>query len=316
MKLLDTMILLSDFKKDLTRINLETTNSNLQNTKILNQQKKYFTDTADYDNLQSSIDKIDILQKEFDTNLKTLNDKIYKQIREKELQFLQRDYKQEEQEEITYQLTVERFSSVSTVFTEGLLTQILSNVDWRLPGLDLNPGDGRYIRNLLAMDPLYAYINDIEVATANRQRFNEFFAERRLRIYDNLDNLPQGQFGLIQAIHMFEFMTLDAIKEKMKAIHNLLRPGGICVFTFNNCESSNSLDMCSNGYRTYCTKQLIQGIIQVSGLDAVAFQEWQGTHDFAFVKKPGELETIKTSTGMIKLEENIDVSPIHNELIG
>ena len=315
MKLLDTMILLNDFLKALERVELDTS-ANIDSKKILIDQRKYFSDQSEYDNLYNTIQNIDQQKLVFDQQLKTLQDKLYSQIRKKEIEFLQRDYSKQEQEVVTYELIVERFNSISPVFTQSFQTQIQSVVDWRFPALDLNPGDGRYLRGLVAMDPLYTYITDIDVAKSSRERFNTFFAQRRLRVYDDLDKLPQGQMGVIQATHLFEFLPLDPIKDYFKKVVNLLRPGGKFVFTYNNCEHTNSLDFCANGYRTYCTKELMSNAVTSFGLDIIDEQTWQGSHSFMIVQKPGELQTIKESNGLVKVDLNTNENPITNEQIG
>ena len=86
MKLLDTMILLNDFLKALERVELDTS-ANIDSKKILIDQRKYFSDQSEYDNLYNTIQNIDQQKLVFDQQLKTLQDKLYSQIRKKEIEF-------------------------------------------------------------------------------------------------------------------------------------------------------------------------------------------------------------------------------------
>ena len=97
MKLLDTMILLNDFLKVLERIELDTS-TNISSKKILLDQRKYFSDQSEYNNLYNTIQNIDQQKIVFDQQLKDLKDKLYNQIRKKEIEWLQRDYSKQEQE--------------------------------------------------------------------------------------------------------------------------------------------------------------------------------------------------------------------------
>ena len=146
-----------------------------------------------------------------------------------------------------------------------------------------------------------------------KQSFQKFEV---IIVYDDLNKLPPGQMGVIQATHLFEFLPLDPIKDYFKKVVNLLRPGGKFVFTYNNCEHTNSLDFCANGYRTYCTKELMSNVVKSFGLDIIDEQTWQGSHSFMIVQKPGELQTIKESNGLVKVDLNTNENPITNEQIG
>ena len=60
----------------------------------------------------------------------------------------------------------------------------------------------------------------------------------------------------------------------------------------------------------------MSNVVKSFGLDIIDEQTWQGSHSFMIVQKPGELQTIKESNGLVKVDLNTNENPITNEQIG
>ena len=145
---------------------------------------------------------------------------------------------------------------------------------------------------MVGCDPLYVYCKKKVVANLVRDKFNEFYAKRRLRIYDHLDKFPQNQIGLAVCINLFEYLPLDPVKDITKKIFNILRPGGMFLLSYNNCEERRSLELLSNNFRCYGTKNLMTNMLYSQGYDITdSGTTDDGAWNWMIVQKPGVLKT-------------------------
>jgi len=160
---------------------------------------------------------------------------------------------------------------------------------------------------MLACDPLYLYTGNIADTDSIRSKFNSFFADKRLMIYDDLDKLPQNQMGVATSINCYEFWPIDPIKDEMRKVYNILCPGGYFIFTYNDCEQEASLDFLAGAeaYRSYNTRTLMKSMVEMLGFDIVKEQCYREANSWMVVKKPGDLTTQKLSAPLVKIETTV-----------
>jgi hypothetical protein len=304
MKLVDKMLLFSRILRDNTedrKFHLDT---------WINKQKAHFRSQAKYWRDQSLYDELDDISTEirklsfrYNDVLHSINKKTNELLRKEELVLLRKDYDTFATEKRNLELTQERALRDKDIIKE-ISNEVGYYSDWHYAGCELNPSNGILTESMLACDPLYLYTGNITDTDSIRSKFNSFFADKRLMIYDDLDKLPQGQLGLATSINCYEFWPIDPIKDEMRKVYNILRPGGYFIFTYNDCEKIASLELCAGnaGYRAYNTRTLMASMVEMLGFDIVKEQSFREANSWMVVKKPGELISQKLSAPLVTIE--------------
>ena len=269
-------------------------------------QSRYWKDKQQYEYIDETLNNILRLSEIYKQSINKINEHTNELLREQELIVIRRDYDDYEKRDRNFNLIQMRAS-----LDEDLIEKITSDIgyysDWRFAGIELNPSIGEHTTSMLACDPLYLYTSNITDANSIKSKFNNFFADKRLFFYDDLDKLPQNQLGLAVNINCYEFLPIDPIKEEMRKVYNILRPGGHFIFTYNDCEHEAQLDFLngSGSFRTFNTKTLMTSMIQMIGFDLVKHQSYRETHSWMVVKKPGDLESAKLGAPLVKITDKI-----------
>jgi len=195
---------------------------------------------------------------------------------------------------------------VASDVVEQLVRQrIQLYTDWKYPALEIGCRDGEWTQYLVAADPLYVVdkYNDFLVMTNDR-----FPAEyqRRLRKY-SLNNydfsaLPQNQFGFVFSWSHFNYISLDTITEVLKQMRNLLRPGGVFMFSYNDGDTPAGAGMAENFAQTYIPQSILVPTCQSMGFEIVATFNEEPNISWIEIKKPGKLRTVKSHQVMGKIE--------------
>lgn len=303
MKLVDKMILLTRMLRDNQNYKLDIENDLQIQQSYYQDQSRFFKDKQDYIRLNEVLDEMLKLKKDHDDLLDKINKNSNHLLRQEELLILKRDYDTFAAEVPNFDLMNQRIGSLDLDFVNFVKKEIGKHSDWRYAGVELNPSNGLLTRAFLANDPLYLYTGNVVDKEAVRGNFNKFFSEKRIMFYDNLLHLPQGQLGLAVSINSYEFWPMDPIKEEIKKVYNLLRPGGHFIFSYNDCEQLASLDLCASDYRAYNTKTLMTSMVKMFGFDIVKQDNaCNGAHSFMIVKKPGKLTSQKLSSPLVKVD--------------
>jgi len=199
-----------------------------------------------------------------------------------------------------------------------LKDRIGSYVDNRYPGLNISPGYGEITDQLVSFTPLYL-MDDSADMFKEIKSWRQPQYQRRLRYYtiDNNHNhpmheLPQNQIGLIVAVNWFNFRPVKVIKKYLESMIKVLRPGGVVVFTYNNCNYPKGVDKVDEMYYCYTTDTQIKQMCIQLGYDIIkSFDEGYDQLDMGIswleIKKPGTRNTIRNAEtmGIIKhLGEN------------
>ena len=227
--------------------------------------------------------------------------------RKEEVKILQKDYHNFSVRKNDASVAVERqVNQEETLpeFVKEMKNSISNYCDWRWAGVDLNPGNGLYLKSMLASDPLYLLKKFADV-TSVKKRFNKFFSEKRLYFYDDLQTLPQNQLGIAININSYEFMPMDPIKENLEQVYKILRPGGHFVFTYNDCNKEKNLSFCVGGYRSYNSEEMMANLVNLKGFDIVTAECYREANSWMVVKKPGDLTSQKLSAPLVKIETTV-----------
>lgn len=171
--------------------------------------------------------------------------------------------------------------------------------DWRYPGLEIGPGDGSWTKLMVANDPLY--IVDIYpefLASAKSQFTPEFQA--RVRPYNAnqfsetpYNMLPTGQFGFVFAWNVFTFYPHFEMSIYLSEVFKLLRPGGVFLFSYNNCDRPENAGYAEEGWMSWMPNSMLSKLVTDLGFETLGFYDAETNVSWAEIKKPGHKHTIK-----------------------
>jgi len=190
-------------------------------------------------------------------------------------------------------------------YTKELASKLRSRLsvyaDWRYPGLCVGPMRSEFTSELVSNDPLYVCDIDEQLLTPFLNQQNEVY-KHRLRPYviqhwdwnrKLFKDLPTEQFGLVFIANYFEFKPLEGIKSILTEVHDLLRPGGTCVFTFNDCDNYQNIKLCEVGFKSYTPGSMLAEVAKELGYKIT----YQHDHSYGFswmeITKRGTLKTRK-----------------------
>jgi SAM-dependent methyltransferase len=186
--------------------------------------------------------------------------------------------------------------------------RLKSYADWRLPGMIIRPSTEDYINDMVALDPLYLVDHDMELLRPSTEQYLPEY-QRRLRMYTINDyverpifrNFPAGQFGVIFAYNYFNYKPLSVINDYLAELFQLLRPGGILMFTYNNCDLWHCVSFAEKNFMCYTPGVKLWNLARENGY-TVNF-EHNGLLDAKWIelKKPGEITSIKGGQSLAKI---------------
>jgi len=146
-----------------------------------------------------------------------------------------------------------------------VLVKSRSYTDWRYPVLEIGPGDGTWTEHLIAGDPLYIVDLHQEFLDNTLNKFNPVYRNRG-RSYivgahgiadTDFSLLPQGQFGFIFSWNVFNYYPLEYTKLMLTQCMGLLRPGGVMMFSYNNCDVVQCAEYAEKGLASWMQKELL-----------------------------------------------------------
>lgn len=169
-------------------------------------------------------------------------------------------------------------------------------VDWRYPGLEIGCRDGEFTKHLVAFDPLYIVDVFAEFIESTKKNFPPEY-QNRLRAYliENMDlsRLPKNQMGFVFSWNFFNYITLQGMEIYLKQVFELLRPGGVFMFTYNNADLPAPAAYADSYYMSYMPKSQLLPICEQLGYEIVGSTDIEPAVSWVELRKPGTLHSIK-----------------------
>jgi hypothetical protein len=171
--------------------------------------------------------------------------------------------------------------------------------------LQIAPVLGDMTDELVALDPLYLADNNIDMFSEVKinKLWNPIY-RKRLRYYliddeeeDPLHQLPKNQLGLIVAVDWFNFKPMRIIEKYLASMMSVLRPGGVAVFTFNNCNYPKAVDKVNEMQYCYTNGNTLREFCKSIGYDVLS--SYNGEPDITLstswleIQKPGSRTSIR-----------------------
>jgi hypothetical protein len=246
----------------------------------------------------------------FEVNLNQLKVELKQLIETTEKPWFAESYRLYEQEMIheTTEYILNRRPEITPETKQFYRTRIVRYNSWQHPAMIIRPGREPYINELLASDPLYLVDESHDLLLPALRQFNEQY-QQRLRTYainersseDILGKLPNGQFGLVFAYNFFNFRPFEVLKTYLTEIYQKLRPGGMLVMTFNDCDRAKGVMLVEQHFCCYTPGYLVRELAQSLGY-RIAFS-WtdQGPSTWLELQKPGNFVSLRGGQALAKI---------------
>lgn len=191
-------------------------------------------------------------------------------------------------------------------------TKINKYSSWQYPNLEIGPGDGMWTRYMVAGDPLYLVDVHKEFLYSSTNQFNSAY-QKRIRRYQigksvnktdrDLSALPKNQIGFIFAWNVFDYFPLDYTSEFLEQCFDLLRPGGVMLFSYNDCERKECAVFAEEGNKSWMPKWLLNETVTKFGFEILYHGSEEKSIHWIEIKKPGNLSSIKLHQPLATIEK-------------
>lgn len=180
--------------------------------------------------------------------------------------------------------------------------------DWRTPGMIIRPGRENFIEDMVPLDPLYLVDHHQELLDPAILKFTPEY-QRRLRPYvvkeyhENkiLDKLPDNQFGFVLAFNYFNYKPIEIIKRYLEEVFAKLRPGGVFIMTYNNCDFAHGVALSERGFMCYTPGREIRQYAESLGYEILNHHRGQGDLCWFELKRPGEITSMRGGQTLAKI---------------
>jgi predicted DNA-binding protein YlxM (UPF0122 family) len=181
---------------------------------------------------------------------------------------------------------------------------------WQHAGMLIRPLSGNVISSMLQCDPLYLIDETPALLSPSRKLFTPQY-QRRLRykvVKEKnqapylLDLIPNNQLGFIVVNEFFNKRPIEIIKTYLEEFLLLLRSGGVVLFTFNDCDNSQSVANFESGLYTYVPGKLLTRIAEGLGYEILNYHSTDRNVHWLEIKKPGQSNSLRggQTLGIVK----------------
>lgn len=248
--------------------------------------------------------------KALDTDLKILKLQLKQLIEAEEKPWFQESYRLYEQEMIneTTEYILNRRPNITDETKQFYHNRLLRYNTWQHPAMIIRPGMEDYIGDLLASDPLYLVDESHDLLLPTLRQFNENY-QSRLRTYTINERqkdpiyykMPDSQFGLVFAYNYFNFRPFEMLKKHFAEIYQKLKPGGMFVFTFNDCDRDKAVMLVEQSFCCYTPGYLVKELAQSIGFEIHFTWSDLGPSTWLELKKPGQLQSLRGGQALAKV---------------
>jgi SAM-dependent methyltransferase len=256
--------------------------------------------------LMANIHAIDALLKQFQGNLQGFVDSIERPYytRSEDL------YRESLRDTPDYILDQLQFKNLlyEPETKDFFINRVRLHTDYKWPAMEIRPGHGEITETLVSCDPLYLVDTHDDLFKVMRTLWTPEY-QRRVRYYTIdetqkkiLHQLPHKQFGLIVAVNFFNFRPLKLIEKYTAELFSLLKPGGVAIFTYNNCDYPIGVDNFENSYYCYTPGKQIKKICEQAGFRIMASFDMENNVSWLELQRPGRLTSLRGGQTLGKIQ--------------
>jgi hypothetical protein len=269
---------------------------------------------------------------QFETEFDRIKRRVYDRIRHEEGPYLQESYRAyEENRGYRYEWLKTPHPSDSIEVQENNLRMHVDNIltnrlpetpgshdlimhrikrysGWQTTTMILRPGLEDWLQNMVSNDPLYLVDENHDLLKPALEQFNELY-QRRLRIYviredqeqDILWQLPENQFGMVLAWNYFNHRPFEILRRYLNEIYTKLRPGGMLLMTYNDCDRWQGVVSAEAGTALYTPGTLIKSYAESLGFELTFNYHDNGPWTWIELRKPGEWKSYRGGQALAKI---------------
>jgi SAM-dependent methyltransferase len=192
---------------------------------------------------------------------------------------------------------------------ELFYARVRRSVDWHYPAMILRPGYEKFVDEMVGNDPLYLVDVSHKFIEPVLSKFNNHY-QQRLRVYTIkeelnqkiLGKIPNNQFGMILGCHFFNFRPLEVIRQYLEEIYTKLRPGGVFMMTFNDCDRWSAVKLVEDKKDgSYTPGSLIFELAKTLGYVIDYCWHDEGPQTWIELRKPGVLTSLRGGQSLAKI---------------
>jgi hypothetical protein len=309
----DPLSFLVDYKLNIDALSTvslkETLMSELNASLKLIKQPGFFTyylNNELKEKATSQVDKIDKAISEFEDILDEFKLTTAQFLREEEKSYLSKSYRMYEtakqQDSSGYILDRTLFHTLiyRDYISDDFINLIHSHSSWKHPGIFIRPEHGKYASEMTSSDPLYIVDEILELLAPVQKLWNAEYTDRvRYSFVDEsreviFKNIPCKQLGLVVAMNFFNHKPIEVIKRYLLEIIELLKPGGVLIFTFNNCNYPLAVKNFEKSLYSYTPETLLTPMCEFIGFEVIStYNNTETNVSWLELKKPGDLTTLR-----------------------
>jgi len=275
------------------------------------------TDNPGLDQEQHDIelirDNLFELLNNFNESLHVFQDHLQQLVREQEVPYIQQSYAQyDEMSTDSPGYILDRHLFHTLIYRENIKELFGSRVskygDWKYAGMFIRPLTGEFVDLMINCDPLYIADEHRELLNPVKKLWSEDFQNRlRYQLISESDdiifkNIPRNQLGFVVAMNFFNYRPLDVIRRYLLEILEILRPGGVFMFTYNNCDLPGSVKNVEKSMYCYTPGRLVQTMVESLGFEIIDSVDFTDTNvSWLEIKKPGSIKSLRGGQELAKI---------------
>ena len=297
------------FAKGIQKLELDDSSVKSSLDDIFGELKSY--SGPDYTELEESASQLKTTINQFVKEFDRYKDTVLLDVSEQEKEYFLLSYTiYEEQECDTEEWILNRKNSASINTAEEYSKRILMYDSWKFPGLYIRPKRDQFVNNMISCDPLYIADHTAGLLEPVKQSWTKQFQSRiRYKTIQDSDpqifkQFPENQFGLIVATDFFDFKPLEIVQKYLHEFDTILRPGGVVIMTYNNCDMPGPVRNVENYFNTYVPGKLLQSIIEGIGYEVLYANESASGTNWIEFKKPGKVQSLRGGQELAQIKDS------------
>jgi hypothetical protein len=190
------------------------------------------------------------------------------------------------------------------------ITRIQIHSTWEHPGMFVRPEHGEYVDEMASSDPLYIADHNDALLSPTKKLWNEQYQGRiRYQIIQEtrpiiFRSVPKDQIGFIVMMNFLNHKPLDVIKRYLAESYSLLKPGGVLLFTYNNCSLPIAVQNFEKEMYSYTPGTLVQPMTELIGFEILeAYDNETENVSWLELKKPGKLTSLRGGQCLAKINK-------------
>lgn len=171
--------------------------------------------------------------------------------------------------------------------------------NWKYPGVLLRPAETKFLSCIMDLDPMYLVDVNHKLLEPCLAQVTPLYAQRLRKVVmqerqsPHWPDLPTNQIGFFFAWNFFNYTPIEVMKELFQEIWNILRPGGVCLFTYNNCRRSIPVVLAEHSFASYTPDWAVRNVVTTLGFEVIHQYDGDYHLNWMEIRKPGNLSSLR-----------------------